>query len=148
LFSPQAVSIDEVSLSGVCYGIANGSGFRNSKIMFQPFISPSTNSTHQKAGLIQSIFHYQCCSERIETNNFYLLVCEYIPMTSHHIIFQEFGFAGGFLCEPVPRQLHIIELTSAISHFVLTKLVGEYDDCIHVLPVDQVRNIVRGFERN
>lgn len=144
-FPPQAVFIQEISVHGVSFGIADGSMFRNSRIMFNhPYNSPTTDPRDQKAGLIESIFQYKYRSTQGDREGFYVTVREYNPVVTVHgrrDVFRAFGFAGGFLCQPVAGKLHVISLSNIVSHFALTEMSGEYENYIHVMPVDRVCGI-------
>lgn len=144
-FPPQGLFVRETSLHGVCFGTADSSTFRNSRIMFNhPYNSPTTDPRDQKAGLIESIFQYKYQSSQGEKEGFYVAVRQYNPVVTVHgrrDVFRAFGFAGGFLCQPLPEKLHVISLSSVVSHFAFTEMSGQYENYIHVMPVDRVCRI-------
>lgn len=124
--STQALSLQEISISGVCYGTSESTKFRNSAIVFC-----KAGEEVQRAGSVQTIFqhtHHSVEGSEIK-GNFYLLVREHLRMdTSNGLVdpYQQFGFAGGFLCEAKATALHLIELSQVVSHFALTKLGGDH----------------------
>lgn len=138
----EALSVEEISLRGVCYSMSRSSNFRSSRIIF---CLPGHNNT-QKAGVIRDIFQYTYQFAREERRTFYLSVQEFHrikPKDGQRDPYLEHGFAGGFLCEAIPAQLHVLELSQVVSHFGLTKMTGEYKQIIHVMPLDRVRSIFR-----
>lgn len=145
ILSAEALAVQEISLRGVCYATSRSRNFRSSRIMFQPSdvlpMLPNINQIHLP-GVIRDIFQYtyRLSGEKVES--YYLSVQEYLPMDTtngRQDPYRKFGFAGGFLCEADPGQIHVLELSQVVSHICVTKMRGQYTGLIHLKPVDRVR---------
>lgn len=134
----EALSVDEISLRGVCYTTSRSSKFRSSRIIFQLPGAPTPKAHSYRAGAIRDIFRYSYHCGEEERHAFYLSVWEYLRHDHTQDPYIKFGFAGGFLCEAQPAQFHILELSQVVSHFGLTKMKGKYASAVHVMPVDRV----------
>ena len=134
-FPRRALAVDEIATGGVSYGTRSSSKYRNSNIMFKC-------AQIEKAGVIEVIFRYsyhQTTPSLQEITEYFLIVWEYCPINDNTLdIFSAVGFTGGFLRNATPTELHVIPLTSVVSHFALTRMSEAYSHTIHVLPVDRV----------
>ena len=142
--SSQVLSVDKISIHGVCYGTSVSPKFRNSSIVFRTSDPQPANIRTQKAGSIQAIFqHTHQSPDMVQIKALYLVVREYLPLnTSNGRVdpYRKFGFAGGFLCKRQGTILHVIEQSQVILHVALTKMRYYDEDLIHVLPIDRVRD--------
>ncbi|RDB25398.1 hypothetical protein Hypma_008131 [Hypsizygus marmoreus] len=138
----QAMSVNEISISGVSYGTSSSTKYRNSNIIFHSPLHQPVN--RRRAGSVRSIFqytHHPVGLDDQKTTEFFVVVKEYLPMdTSDGRVdpYKQYGFVAGYLCDPDPWESYVIRLVDVVSHFVLTDMVGYYDNLIHVLPVDRV----------
>jgi len=110
--------------------------FRDSAIIFRgsSSVPPHAHDLH-KVGRIEKIFQH--VYQGIKT--FYLVVREHQKIDPNIDPYVRFGFAGGYLCEKVPRQLHLITLEQVVSHFALTSMRSDgQKHLIHALPIDRV----------
>lgn len=137
----ECLSVNEVSLRGVCYGTSLSSKFRDSTVMFQP--SPCDELSVERplaAGIVQTIFQHTYKSSHPDqpaVTGVYAIVQEHPRMDQNDDPYPEFGFAGGFLCKDEATELHVIELPQIVSHFALTRLLDE--GYFHAMPLDRVR---------
>lgn len=134
-----ALSVEEISLHGVCYTTSRSVNFRSSRVLFNSLDGQPTRE--YIPGVIRDIVQYTYKDGEEETKEFFLLVQEYPPMDiSDGKIdpYRQFGFAGGFLCLPNAEKMHILRLSQVVSHFGLTKMRGVYKNFIHCMPVDRV----------
>lgn len=132
----DALSIEEISLHDVCFTTSRCINFRSSRILFK-----SSEVQEHIPGVIRDIFQYTFNVAAEEVKGFYLLVQEYPRMdvsNGQRDPYVQFGFAGGFLCQPNAERLHLLKPSQVISHFGLTKLRGDYEGLIHCMPVDRV----------
>lgn len=131
----EAHFVEEVALRGVRYATARSSKYRGSRILYQ-----NLGTTTHDAGTIQDIFEYsyRCAGE--ERKTFFISVRNYVRYNRDLDPYPKFGFAGGFLCETTPIQLHILQLSQVVSHFGLTRMTGKYAGYVHVMPLDKVSN--------
>lgn len=140
--SMQGLSVDEISLRGVCYGTSGSSNYRNSTVLFQPQAQGHLEPASLKAGIIQTIFQepHLFSSERPELPVFFAILQEHPCMNPADDPYREFGFAGGFLCANEATALHVIEISQVVSHFALTRFEDEeFKQYFHVMPLDRVR---------
>jgi hypothetical protein len=142
--STRGLSVEEISLRGVCYGTSSSSKYRNSTVLFQaqPQTGPHETSS-LKAGIIQTIFqHMHDDSTKVPQSSpaFYVIVREHPCMIATDDPYRNFGFAGGFLCAEEATELHVIEISQIVSHFAMTKFKDQqFKHYFHVMPLDRVR---------
>jgi hypothetical protein len=142
----EILSLEQISLRGVCYGTFQSPHYRDSAIIFRANAGdpPEGNESIALAGAISMICEYECRTQGSEEvfKRLFLFVNEYLSVQRSRPGFNDpyrnYGFAAGFLCEEQADTLHLIDLTQIVSHFALTTLPGE--GLIHVLPVDRVRS--------
>ena len=135
----EAFSLNRIARHGVSYGTCASPSFRDSSIIFRGSsgVSPHAHDLH-KTGRIEKIFQH--VYQGIKT--FYMVVREYQRINPSIDPYVKFGFAGGYLCEKVPRLLHLILLEQVVSHFALTNMRSNgQKHLIHALPIDRVRPI-------
>lgn len=134
-----ALSVEEISLRGVCYTTSRSVNFRSSRVLFN---SPDGQPTREYIpGAIRDIVQYTYEDGEEEQKEFFLLVQEYPLMDTSDgqtDPYRKFGFAGGFLCLPNAEKMHVLRLSQVVSHFGLTKMRGAYKNFIHCMPVDRV----------
>lgn len=135
----DALSVEEISLHDVCYTTSRCINFRSSRILFRS--SEFQPTREHIPGVIRDIFKYTFNVAAEEVKGLYLLVQEYPRMDvsdGRRDPYVRFGFAGGFLCQPIAERLHLLKPSQVVSHFGLTKLRGDYEGLIHCMPVDRV----------
>lgn len=141
--SVQVLSVDEISLRGVCYGTSGSSNYRNSTVLFQPQAQGHFEHASLKAGIIQTIFQQSniFSSEHPESLPlFFAILREHPCMNPADDPYREFGFAGGFLCANEATVLHVVEISQIVSHFALTRFEDEeFQQYFHAMPLDRVR---------
>lgn len=145
--SAQGLSVDEVSLHGVCYGTSGSSKSRNSTVLFQPQTQHGlSESGSLKAGVIQTIFqhthHASVDQHQKPVQGIYVVVREHPYMDPADDPYRRFGFSGGFLCAAEAIELHVIALSQIVSHFALTRFEGEFQNFFHAMPLDRVRQSI------
>lgn len=134
---PRVVlGLDKLSIKGVVYADVKSLP-RDSNIIFRKPGDPKP-----RAGKINTIFsssHLRTNYE--ETKVTCLVVEEWIPVTDivSQYTYQQFGFAGGFLCQNrVAETVSILDVDDVVCHFAKT-FVGQRDsDIFHVLPLNKV----------
>jgi len=140
--SRQALSFDDISISGVSYSTSDVTKFRDSHIIFHHPTRQELDPGGQIAGVVNAIFQYMYDVQGGEhVTDYYLLVREYLRVDatdSVHDIYKVFGFAAGFLCRCDPTQVHVICRTDVVLHFALTPVWQQNKQFNHVLPVDHV----------
>jgi len=132
----EAFSLNRIAKHGVSYGTYASPSFRDSSIVFRgsSSVPPHAHDLH-KAGRIEKIFQH--VYQGIKT--FYLVVREHQRIDPIIDPYVRFGFAGGYLCEKVPRLLHLIKLEQVVSHFALMIMCSNgQKHLIHALPIDRV----------
>ncbi|EDQ99107.1 uncharacterized protein LACBIDRAFT_317644 [Laccaria bicolor S238N-H82] len=132
----EAFSLNRIARRGVSYGTCASPSFRDSAIIFRgsSSVSPHAHDLH-KTGRIEKIFQH--VYQGIKT--FYLVVREHQRIDPSIDPYVRFGFAGGYLCEKVPRLLHLIMLEQVVSHFAMTNLRSDGQKyLIHALPIDRL----------
>ena len=130
--SPNILELEKISISGVIYA-KEQSLPRDSNIIFR---RPGGSS--DRVGRIKQIFQSGCTVPGVT-----LLV-----VTQHRLVadpatqrvYRRFGFAGGYLCEPVEDGCkYVIRSTDVVCHFARTALVWEGKNLMHALPLNSVR---------
>lgn len=137
-FVPRVVlELDKLSIRGVVYASAQSLP-RDSNVIFRKPGDPTP-----RAGKINTIFsssHLRTDYEEIKVTC--LVVEEWLPVTdaASQQTYQQFGFAGGFLClNRVAEAVSILDVDGVICHFAKTFLEQHGDDVFHVLPLNKVR---------
>jgi len=141
---PQVVlELDKLSIRGVVYASAKSLP-RDSNVIFRKPGDPTP-----RAGKINTIFsssHLRTDYEEIKVTC--LVVEEWLPVTdaASQQTYQQFGFAGGFLClNRAAEAVSILDVDGVVCHFAKTFL-GQHDDVFHVLPLNKVGRLYRyGF---
>ncbi|KAG6915164.1 hypothetical protein DXG01_012945, partial [Tephrocybe rancida] len=137
----QALSINSISTKGVTYGTSTSPTFKNSNIVF---CTPSDRDTLIPTTVCE-IYQVSLVLDQEPTHkDFYFLVQEFKPIDPTSDPYQEYGFAGEFLCKrELAPEAQILHISQIISHSAITPIDdGTYRSLLHVLPVDRVRNFM------
>jgi len=139
--SDQILSVDRVSLRGVCYGTNGSRYYRDSAIIFRLASDPPRNLQFGRVGLVERIFKHvtQTASEATPSITWYLTVKEYSRVNRPNFLdpYLRYGFAAGFLCDSDHCTTHVIELCCVECHYVRTWIPTA--QAYHILPMDLVR---------
>ena len=135
-FVPRSVlELDKVSIRGVIYATAKSLP-RDSNVIFRKPGDPKL-----RVGKITTIFsssHPGTNCLAVAKANF--TVVEEFPLVvdaASQRTYQQFGFAGGFLCQNTPSDaVHLVEVGDVVCHFAKTSMGG---NIFHVLPLNKVR---------
>jgi hypothetical protein len=136
-FVPRVVlQLDKVSIGGVVYASAKSLP-RDSNVIFR-----KPGDLTLRAGKIDAIFSSPHpgadCKEMKVTC---LVIREWIPVKEAALqkTYQEFGFAGGFLCHNnLVGTVTILDVNDVVCHFAKTFLRKYDGDIFHVLPLNKV----------
>ena len=136
-FVPRVVlELEKLSIRGVVYASIKSLP-RDSNVIFQKPRDPTL-----QAGKINTIFsssHLQANYEEAKVTC--LVVEEWLPVTDAVLqqTYQQFGFAGGFLCQnKAAETVVVLDVDDIVCHFAKTFL-GQHDgDVFHVLPLNKV----------
>ena len=136
-FVPGVVlELDKVSIRGVIYA-SSKSLPRDSHVIFRKPGDPTL-----RAGKIDAIFstpHPGANCE--ETKITCLVIQEWLPVMEAALQkpYQEFGFAGGFLCHNnFVGAVSILDVNGVVCHFAKTFFGKRDSDIFHVLPLNKV----------
>ena len=136
-FVPRIVlELDKVSIRGVVYASARSLP-RDSNIIFRKPGDPKL-----RVGRIHTIFtSSHLGTDRLEKKVTCLVVEEWVPVTdtTSQQTYQQFGFAGGFLCQNrFLEVVSVVEVGDVVCHFAKTFLGQRNGDVFHVLPLNKV----------
>ena len=136
-FTANVLDLEKLSISGVIYA-KESSLPRDSNIIFR---QPGGSS--DKVGRIKRIFQ----SKHTISGVTLLVVAQhkFVADPTAQNMYGRFGFAGGYLCEPVEDgHQYIVRSTDVICHYAKTTLLLEGKPLIHALPLNSVRSCSSG----
>lgn len=136
-FVPRIVpELDKVSIRGVIYASVKSLP-RDSNIIFR-----RSGDLKLRVGRIHTIFSSSHLgTNHLETRVTCLVVEEWLPITdaASQQTYQQFGFAGGFLCRNrLAEKVFVVEVDDVVCHFAKTFLGQRDSDVFHVLPLNKV----------
>ena len=141
-FVPRSVlELEKIAIRGVIYATAKSLP-RDSNIIFRKH-----GDSIMRVGKITTIFSSSHPgTDRLTVKTNFAMIEERLPVmddTSQRT-YQQFGFAGGFLCRSTPSgPTHLVEVGDVICHFAKTFLGHWGGDEFHALPLNKVRQPAR-----
>lgn len=133
----SVLELDKISIRGVIYATTKSLP-RDSNVIFRKPSDPTMRPG--KVTVIFSSSHPGTGRSTVKAN--FLVIEEYLPVANaaSQRTYQQFGFAGGFLCQNTPSDVvHLVEVGDVVCHFAKT-FVGHRDgDEFHALPLNKVR---------
>lgn len=133
-----ALILDKLSIRGVIYA-SEGALRRDSNIIFR-----RVGGSSHRVGKIVSIFSLLYAMPDASNPNLgsdTLLVIQEFALDEDEGAqwkYQQFGFAGGFLCRNQIVAVHLIGADEVVSHYAKTFFEQQESERFHVLPLNKV----------